>query len=294
MEYGQGQADRQRTIVRTTTGSRADAARAISCPCCDAVQHARASKGIIHHDLKPSNILVATPEIDAWHPSRPKVIDFGIAKAATASLTDKYALHPASARSSAPEGTCRPSRPSLAGKPTSTPAPTSTPLGVVLYELLTGDLPFDPPRPSQQGYDEVRRNHPRGRAPKPSTWRQRARPHHLRRTPHPGAHIEPAPRSSAAGNSADSTGSSCGPKIPPAATKAPAHFSPLMAGQPSAPSPSRPAPSASYNRRLSAAARGWSPPRPSPSLRSSSPRPRAPRPLSGQRAARHRPRWPNT
>jgi serine/threonine protein kinase len=43
---------------------------------CDAVQHAH-QKGIMHRDLKPTNVLVATEN------SKPllKVIDFGIAKA---------------------------------------------------------------------------------------------------------------------------------------------------------------------------------------------------------------------
>ncbi|MEO1130022.1 MAG: serine/threonine-protein kinase, partial [Planctomycetota bacterium] len=43
---------------------------------CEAVQHAH-TKGVIHRDLKPSNILVHYTEGIA----RPKVIDFGVAKA---------------------------------------------------------------------------------------------------------------------------------------------------------------------------------------------------------------------
>ena len=46
---------------------------------CRAIQHAH-QKGIIHRDLKPSNILVTPP--NAGEPGVPKVIDFGIAKAA--------------------------------------------------------------------------------------------------------------------------------------------------------------------------------------------------------------------
>jgi len=48
------------------------------------VQHAH-QKGLIHRDLKPSNILVA--ESDHGLPA-PKIIDFGVAKAAGAQLTD--------------------------------------------------------------------------------------------------------------------------------------------------------------------------------------------------------------
>ena len=50
---------------------------------CDAVQHAH-QKGVIHRDLKPSNILI---EDNGGRP-RPKIIDFGIAKALAGPLTD--------------------------------------------------------------------------------------------------------------------------------------------------------------------------------------------------------------
>ena len=51
---------------------------------CQAVQHAH-QKGLIHRDIKPSNVLVSTQD------DRPvaKVIDFGIAKATQARLTEK-------------------------------------------------------------------------------------------------------------------------------------------------------------------------------------------------------------
>src|SRR5262249_21774476 len=53
-------------------------------PVCQAVQHAH-QKGIIHRDIKPSNILIAQYD---GRPV-PKVIDFGVAKAAGQQLTDK-------------------------------------------------------------------------------------------------------------------------------------------------------------------------------------------------------------
>src|SRR5262249_2049192 len=53
-------------------------------PVWQAVQHAH-QKGIIHRDIKPSNVLVALYD---GRPV-PKVIDFGVAKAAGQSLTDK-------------------------------------------------------------------------------------------------------------------------------------------------------------------------------------------------------------
>jgi tetratricopeptide (TPR) repeat protein len=53
-------------------------------PVCQAIQHAH-QKGIIHRDIKPSNVLVALYDGKAV----PRVIDFGVAKAAGQSLTDK-------------------------------------------------------------------------------------------------------------------------------------------------------------------------------------------------------------
>ncbi len=53
-------------------------------PVCQAVQHAH-QKGIIHRDLKPSNLLVALYDGAS---SVPKIIDFGVAKAAGQQLTD--------------------------------------------------------------------------------------------------------------------------------------------------------------------------------------------------------------
>src|SRR5262249_53647024 len=53
-------------------------------PICQAVQHAH-QKGIIHRDLKPANILVTLIDGRAV----PKVIDFGVAKAAAGKLTEE-------------------------------------------------------------------------------------------------------------------------------------------------------------------------------------------------------------
>ena len=53
-------------------------------PVCQAIQHAH-QKGVIHRDIKPSNVLVALYDDQPV----PKVIDFGVAKAAGQTLTDQ-------------------------------------------------------------------------------------------------------------------------------------------------------------------------------------------------------------
>ena len=61
---------------------------ALFVPVCQAVQHAH-TKGVIHRDLKPGNILVCLYD---GRPV-PKVIDFGLAKAIQEPLTDAHAAH---------------------------------------------------------------------------------------------------------------------------------------------------------------------------------------------------------
>lgn len=102
---------------------------------CRAVQHAH-SRLIIHRDLKPSNVLVAT---ENGKPV-PKVIDFGIARA----LDERYAADTRHTLEGQIIGTLDYMSPEQADGSGEADVRTDVyALGVVLYELLTGTLPFD-------------------------------------------------------------------------------------------------------------------------------------------------------
>src|SRR6266487_494990 len=104
-------------------------------PVCQAIQSAH-QKGIIHRDIKPTNILVT---LNGGVPV-PKVIDFGVAKATNQKLTEKtlfthYATMIGTPAYMSPEQ----------AEMTSLDVDTRTDiysLGVLLYELLTGSTPF--------------------------------------------------------------------------------------------------------------------------------------------------------
>jgi non-specific serine/threonine protein kinase/serine/threonine-protein kinase len=103
---------------------------------CDAVQHAH-QKGIIHRDLKPTNILVTEREGRAV----PKVIDFGIAKALARSTAQDAWLTRWGQVIGTPEY-MSPEQASAEDADVDTRSDVYS-LGVVLYELLVGALPFD-------------------------------------------------------------------------------------------------------------------------------------------------------
>jgi len=129
---------------------------------CSAVQHAH-QKGIIHRDIKPSNILVT---IHGDEPV-PKVIDFGIAKATHGRLTDKTLFTQFQQFVGTP-AYMSPEQTSLSGLDMDTRSDIYA-LGVLLYELLTGQTPFDTRDLLKAGLEEMRQIIREQEPPKPST-----------------------------------------------------------------------------------------------------------------------------
>jgi serine/threonine protein kinase len=129
---------------------------------CQAVQHAH-QKGVIHRDLKPTNILVT------MHDAAPvvKVIDFGIAKATGQPLTEKTLFTNFAQMIGSPLY-MSPEQAQMSGLDVDTRSDVYS-LGVLLYELLTGCTPFDKERLRTAGYDEIRRIIREEEPPKPST-----------------------------------------------------------------------------------------------------------------------------
>ena len=129
---------------------------------CQAVQHAH-QKGIIHRDIKPTNVLVTS--LDGV--PLPRVIDFGIAKATGQSLTDKT-LFTGFAQLIGTPLYMSPEQAELSAVDVDTRSDIYS-LGVLLYELLTGTTPFDQDTFRTAALDEVRRIIREDEPPKPST-----------------------------------------------------------------------------------------------------------------------------
>ncbi len=117
---------------------------------CHAVHHAH-QKGIIHRDIKPSNILVT----DQDGQTIPKIIDFGIAKALTGSLTEDTLSTEQGQLFGTPEY-MSPEQADLSTEDIDTRSDIYS-LGVLLYVLLAGVLPFDSDTLREGGVEHIRR-----------------------------------------------------------------------------------------------------------------------------------------
>ena len=131
-------------------------------PVCEAVQHAH-HKGIIHRDIKPSNILVGVRDDQPV----PKVIDFGVAKAVSHTLTDKTIFTETGQLIGTPEY-MSPEQAEMRGGDIDTRSDVYS-LGAVLYELLTGEVPFESKILRGAGPEGIRKVIREQDPPKPST-----------------------------------------------------------------------------------------------------------------------------
>jgi serine/threonine protein kinase/tetratricopeptide (TPR) repeat protein len=117
---------------------------------CEAVQHAH-QKGIIHRDIKPTNIMVSI-EVNK---SVPKIIDFGVAKALSQPLTERTLVTEQGLMLGTPEY-MSPEQAEMTGEDIDTRSDIYS-LGVLLYELLTGVLPFESEALRKGGVNHVRK-----------------------------------------------------------------------------------------------------------------------------------------
>jgi len=129
---------------------------------CDGVQHAH-QKGIIHRDLKPSNVLVS---IQGDRPVA-KIIDFGVAKATSHSLTDRSLFTELGVLIGTPEY-MSPEQAEMGSLDVDTRTDIYA-LGVLLYEMLVGALPFDRGELRVAGIAEIQRIIREKEPPRPST-----------------------------------------------------------------------------------------------------------------------------
>ncbi|HSO21930.1 MAG TPA: serine/threonine-protein kinase, partial [Chondromyces sp.] len=117
---------------------------------CAGVQHAH-QRGVIHRDLKPTNILVAVQD---GRPV-PKIIDFGVAKAISRRLTERTLFTELGQWIGTPEY-MSPEQAQGGGEDVDTRTDVYS-LGVLLYELVAGAPPVTGAELREAGFDEMRR-----------------------------------------------------------------------------------------------------------------------------------------
>ncbi len=131
-------------------------------PVCQAIHHAH-QKGIIHRDVKPSNVLVS---IQDGRPV-PKVIDFGVAKAVDQRLMER-SVFTEQGRLIGTPAYMSPEQAEMTGLNVDTTTDVYS-LGVLMYEILVGALPFDSKALLEAGLGAMHRMIRDVDPPKPST-----------------------------------------------------------------------------------------------------------------------------
>ena len=130
---------------------------------CQAIQHAH-QKGVIHRDIKPTNVLVTVAD------GKPlvKVIDFGIAKATNTELTEKTLFTEFRQLIGTPQY-MSPEQAERSGVDIDTRSDIYS-LGVLLYEILTGRTPVDPSTLKSVAWEELQRRIREEEPLRPSTF----------------------------------------------------------------------------------------------------------------------------